>query len=196
MSETLNEKNIEFCMVRPDLDRIPQFHLPPGFRLRTFEPGDEIAWVEIQQSSDHYNHVDLEEFHRVFGSNLRALEDLCFFLETGGGQAIGTSTAWFEESFLRKPWGRVHWVAVTPDFQGRGLSKPLLTQTLNRLADNHDRAYLVTSSVRIPAIHAYLNFGFRPFVQSEKCEEGWAEVRSRLSHPLLETPPLTPHDFV
>lgn len=194
MNETLKEKNIEFCMVRPDLVRIPQFNLPAGFTLRTYEPGNENIWVAIQQASDNYNQVDLAEFYRTFGSNLNALEDLCFFLDTHEGRSIGTSTAWYQRDFLGSPWGRVHWVAVIPEYQGQGLSKPLLTQTLNRLADAHDKCYLVTSCLRIPAIHVYLNFGFRPFVKSEKCEEGWDYVKQHLSHPLLSEPPLTPTD--
>jgi len=194
MNEIMSVKNIEFCMVRTDLQGIPQFRLPEGFRMRTYHPGDENTWVKIQQISDDYNDVDLAEFYRTYGSNLNALEDLCFFVDTEEGETIGTSTAWFQKDFLGRPWGRVHWVAIVPDYQGRGLSKPLLTQTMNRLADAHNKCYLVTSCLRIPAIHVYLKFGFRPFVKSELCEEGWAHVRRHLSHPFLDDPPLTPDD--
>ncbi|MCA9410584.1 MAG: GNAT family N-acetyltransferase [Candidatus Omnitrophica bacterium] len=194
MTETLNQKNIEFCMVRPDLQKIPQFRPPEGFRMRTYEPGDEKTWVQIQQVSDNYNEVDLSEFYRTFGSNLNALEDLCFFLDNPEGETIGTSTAWYQKDFLGSQWGRVHWVAVLPEYQGQGLSKPLLTQTLNRLSDAHNRCYLVTSCLRIPAIHVYLKFGFHPFVKSERCEEGWDYVKKHLSHPLLDEAPLTPED--
>ncbi len=195
MNQTTNEKNIEFCMVRTDLLKIPQFHLPEGYRMRTYEPGDEHNWVKIQQVSDQINQVDLAEFYRTFGSNLNAMEDLCFFLENEKGRGIGTSTAWYQKDFLGSPWGRVHWVAIIPDYQGQGLSKPLLTQTMNRLADAHDKCYLVTSSLRIPAIHVYLKYGFRPFVKSEECEEGWAQVRRYLSHPMLDEAPLTQDDL-
>jgi GNAT superfamily N-acetyltransferase len=52
-------------------------------------------------------------------------------------------------------------VAILPDYQGRGLSKPLLSQALRRLWElGHTRAYLTTSAERMVALRLYERFGF------------------------------------
>src|SRR5207248_4802613 len=95
------------------------------------------------------------------------VERQCYLLNAFG-QAIGTGTAWFNDNFEGKSFGRVHWLAILPEFQGRGLGKPLLTAICSRLRDlGHERAYLTTSTQRIPAIRLYLRFGFVPLIRDE-----------------------------
>ena len=42
------------------------------------------------------------------------------------------------------------------------------------------------ASARIPAIKVYLDFGFKPNMQTKDAAEAWAEVKGKLEHPLLE----------
>jgi GNAT superfamily N-acetyltransferase len=188
------EKNIDVWMVRRNLEEIPQFALPEGFEIRTYRPGDEDAWVWIHELADVWNVVTRESFDRNFGYDLEAMKDRGFFLDAPDGRTIGTTTAWYDEDFHGKTYGRIHWVAIVPEFQGRGLAKPLLSAAMNRLAQSHDRCYLSTATPRLPAIHLYLNYGFQPFLHAEKCQEGWEWVRENLPHPLLEQPFLRPAD--
>jgi GNAT superfamily N-acetyltransferase len=76
-------------------------------------------------------------------------------------------------------------VAVRPAFQGRGLGRAALSHALNRLARWHERAYLDTSTARLPAIKMYLDFGFVPDLGPPGARDAWRAVRAALPHPAL-----------
>jgi ribosomal protein S18 acetylase RimI-like enzyme len=79
--------------------------------------------------------------------------------------------------------GRVHWVAILPAFQGRGLAKPLLTAVCLRLRElGHTSAYLSTSAARIPALNLYRQFGFAPVIRDEMERAVWQEIELYLRH--------------
>lgn len=174
--------HIEVFMARPDLSGLPKQELPAGYSIRVYQPGDEAAWVRIQELADRYNKVTLETFESDFGYDPGGFQTRGFFLIAPNGEAVGTASAWYDNDFEGESWGRVHWVAITPEHQGRGLSKPLLARVLHRLAEEHDKCYLVTSSARIPAISLYLKFGFRPLIRGEAGREGWLHVQQVMPH--------------
>lgn len=76
---------------------------------------------------------------------------------------------------------RVHWVAIAPCAQGRGLAKPLMTNICRRLRDlGHQRAYLTTAPERIVAINLYLKFGFVPVFKGETERAVWQEIQREI----------------
>src|SRR5207247_2537544 len=143
------------------LDDIPRFPLPPGYRMRGFQPGDEEKWFRLQAAADHLNEITRDLFQRQFGADETLLAERQYYLTDAGGDAIGTGTAWFNDNFQGEKFGRVHRLAVLPEHQGRGLGKALLTTFCRRLRElGHERAYLSTETVRLAAIGLYLRFGF------------------------------------
>lgn len=182
----MNQTNLDVVMVRPNLQDIPQCEIKEGYRIRCYRPGDEEAWVRIHDLADEYNKVTVAAFRENFGSDLQVLRSRGFYLDSPDGETVGTATAWYNLNFEGKDWGRVHWVAITPEHQGKGVSKPLLSAVMNRLAQSHERAYLTTSTARIPAIHLYLTFGFHPYFGDPDSHTAWATVRQVLQHPLLD----------
>ena len=172
-----SEINVPLKMLRENLDTIPDFPLPPGFALRWYQPSDEENWFRIQSLADHHNKITPDFFQSQFGTHERLLaERQCYLLDPDGAP-IGTGSAWFNDNFEGAKFGRIHWVAIIPDFQGRGLAKPLMTALCVRLHDlGHDRAYLSTSSARLPAIQLYRSFGFVPLVRSETEAVSWNQV--------------------
>jgi GNAT superfamily N-acetyltransferase len=168
-------------MVREHLRGIPQHDLPAGFSTRWYRRGDEALWRRIESSADRLNEITPELFGSEFGADPEVLAARMCFLLAPGGEAIGTATAWYDSNHRGRPYGRVHWVAVLPEWQGRGLSKPLMTIVCNRLAHlDHTCAYLVTSTLRPRAIRLYLGFGFLPEISSASEEKAW-----RLAEPTL-----------
>ncbi len=175
------EKNIPLKMIRENLEDIPQFALPEGFSLRWFQPGDEKVWRKIQAAADKFIEITAELFAQQFGNDEALLSQRQCYLLDAHGNPIGTTTAWFNDNFEGARVGRVHWVAILPEHQGKGLSKPLMLAVCRRLKElGHTRTYLSTSSARIPAIKLYLQFGFTPLIHSENDAEIWRELEKIL----------------
>jgi GNAT superfamily N-acetyltransferase len=71
-------------------------------------------------------------------------------------------------------------VAIRPEHQGQGLAKPLLSRVCRRLHElGHSRAYLTTSTSRVPAICLYHAFGFRPNLAGTARQQDWRDFLAR-----------------
>jgi GNAT superfamily N-acetyltransferase len=116
------------------------------------------------------------------------MEGRCFFVvENSTNRAVGTAMAWYAPEFVEgENYGRVHWVSMIPEFQGKGLAKPMMTAVLNRLAQSHTKAVLGTQTFRKAAVRLYLNFGFLPFFKNPTCRQAWSDLAEELKHPALE----------
>jgi GNAT superfamily N-acetyltransferase len=176
-------RNTNVVMERASLADIPEYGLPQGFALRWYEAGDEAAWLRIQAAADQYNDITADLFLKTFGAERTAHEQRICFLTTATGELIGTAAAWWGEGGTEEARGRVHWVAILPAFQGRGLAKPLLTAVCLRLRElGHTSAYLSTSAARIPALNLYHQFGFAPVIRDEMERAVWQEIELYLRH--------------
>ena len=175
----MRERNVPLTMIRPTLSDVPGHDVPAHHAIRPYAPGDELAWLAIQRAADRYNTIDPSLFAREFGGDLVALRRRIRFLVGPSGEAIGTAAAWFGEAHREGSFGRVHWVAIHPAHQGRGLAKGLLYHVCVVLRElGYRRAYLRTSSARIAAITLYLRFGFVPEVECSEEAAAWASVAS------------------
>lgn len=173
-------ENIPLRMVRDRLDDIPRYELPAPYAIRSYRPGDELAWRQIHNQADRYNAITPELFEEQFGNDPKLLAARQFYLCEGAGQPIGTATAWLG-LYRRQNYGRVHWVAIVPEFQGLGLAKPLMTVVCERLRQlGHWQVYLTTATARIPAIALYLKFGFKPDIQSEQDRQAWRSIAAEI----------------
>ena len=169
--------NIGLCMLRENLEGLPRCDPPEGFRIRSYEPGDEEAWVRIHLLADKHNQATPEIFRDEFGGSVKDLRARQLYL-CEGDDAVGTASAWYG-ALDGRPFGRVHWVAIVPEMQGRGLASPLLSAVCRRMAEmGHERAYLTTNAVRVPAINLYLKFGFKPWPRSEEEQEAWRRLKA------------------
>jgi GNAT superfamily N-acetyltransferase len=167
-------KNINVRMVLESLEDFPEFELPDGFEFRNYVPGDCDAWVEIYSAAEKLQKITPELFYKEFYGNDEELAKRMFFIYKGE-KVVGTSTAWYDDE-KNSEQGRVHWVAIHPDFQGQGLAKPLLSETLRRLRVLcHTSSYLRTSTGRTPAICLYLKYGFVPEPENEEQRKAWLE---------------------
>ena len=73
--------------------------------------------------------------------------------------------------------GRVHWVAVRPSHQNRGLGSALVRATLNRIRElGYASAYLTTGSENHRAVELYCSLGFEPAPRNESERAAWERL--------------------
>ena len=174
-------KLVNITMVRDNLDDILEYPLPDGYQVRLFQSGDEKAFDEVWIDADPHGHARVGLFEEEFRKYFEHVPERMHFLIDPEGRPVGTATAWFNDDFHGARWGVVHWVAIVRGEQGRGLSKPLMSVVLRRLRDlGHDRALLITQTVRLTAISLYMGLGFNPLVKTDEDAANWAEVRASL----------------
>jgi ribosomal protein S18 acetylase RimI-like enzyme len=172
---------IPLTMVRTTMLGLPHYECPTGYSVRTFTPGDEQAWARIEAAAGAFQteSAALAHFQEEFEPVVDRLPGRMLFLEHDETGPIGTTTAWFGE-YAGQSQGRIHWVGIVPEFQGRGLSKPLLSMAMSHIASEFDQAYLTTETTSYRGINLYLSFGFEPVVRHELDRTGWVVVGKAL----------------
>lgn len=151
---------------------------PKPIRRRAFRRGDAEAWVRIQEQTGVYPGMNADVFRREFASGFDVLRERMFFLEHESSGPIATSTAWFDTESSR---GRIHWVAVVPAWQGRGLGTMLVVDTCELLwALGHSKIFLTTERQNLGAIRLYMRLGFRPDPRDTEEVEAWARIGKAL----------------
>lgn len=180
-------KAIPVKMIRDNLDNLPDHPLPAGYTLRWFQPGDERHWTAIWKESEKFLEITPGLFDGEFGKGREQLPQRMLFFFDAQGQAVGTTTAWYDDNYHGQRVGRVHWVAIVPSQQGRGLAKPLMSVCCRRLYDlGHRVGVLGTHNTRIPAINLYREFGFVPDIRNEADLTLWRDLAPQLKLPLPE----------
>jgi len=175
---------IDVKMIRENLENIPEYSLPAGYSIKWYQPGYEKHWQAVQLLADEYTRVTPELFQEQFGMDKQLLGERQCFLCGSEDSIIGTATAWLDNLGEKSP-GRIHWLAIIPQQQGKGLAKPLLAVICKRLKElGHSETYLTTQSVRIPAINLYAKFGFAPVIDSDRDREIWERLQKNIKYPL------------
>ena len=150
--------------------------LPKGCHIRPFAPEDQSCWVELQSSTGVYGRVSSELFKREFGDRNPDHAERIMFAEVAG-EAVGVSAAWYPGPDVSASTGRVHWIAIKPSHQRRGLGRALVVTTLWRLHElGYASAYLTTGSENLPAINLYRSLGFEPFPRTAEERTAWQAV--------------------
>ena len=179
-------RDIPLTMTRSNMAGLPDYGLPGGYSVRSFEPGDEATWTRIEMAAGEFPNEAAAAalFQEEFGPEPDRLPGRMLFLEHDEFGSIGTTTAW-DGVWAGERQGRIHWVAIDPAHQGRGLARPLLSAAMNRIAADFDRAYLTTETTSYRGINLYLSFGFEPVVATALDREGWAIVEEVLGRGIL-----------
>jgi len=151
---------------------------PTPIRRRAFRRGDAETWVRIQEQTGAYPMMNADAFRREFANDLDVLKERMFFLEHESSGPIATSAGWFDAESSR---GRIHWVAVVPAWQGRGLGTMLVLDTCQLLFElGHSRIFLTTERQNLGAIRLYMRLGFHPDPRDTEEVEAWVRIRKLL----------------
>ena len=192
--------------LRRKLDHtLPVIELPQGFHFVFYQPGDRDAWIEIEKSAGEFSTYQegLQAWQNYYGGHEDELTRRMIFVTAdaesypdssnasypAAGRKVATATAYYD-NFGRDPYhdGWLHWVSVRKDFQGKGLSKPLILHTLDILRDDFKESYaqIPTQCTTWLAVKVYLDLGFLPMEESLKKDYmGWRIVKRLTDHPAL-----------
>ena len=179
---------IKLLMVRENLDNILDYSLPNGYHFEYYKKGDMNAWVDIEVSALEFENEEkaVERFTSEFMDKEDELQERCLFIvDTESNKKIATIMAWMGTLHDHKE-GRIHWVSILPEYQGQGLSKPLLTRALNELKKWHHSVYLTTTTKNYKAINLYLSYGFEPYLETAEHIIGWKRIEELLNKNIFE----------
>lgn len=170
-------ESMNLSMRVDSLNCIPDYELPEQYGWRFYRPGDDLEWARIWTSAGAFDCLEagLKNFHADFPDK-SILADRMIFL-TDNGKPFATATAWFDDD-PEGPTGRLHWVGIDEEHQGKGLARVLISLTMKQIkALGHEMSNLGTQTHCWVAIGVYnKRFGFYPVVNSEKELRGWKIV--------------------
>lgn len=138
--------------------------LPAGYKARTYQKGDEIAWAEIETQVLEFENTDQAlQCHSYYLSQLDELKERQWFIEAPNGKPVATATAWYTQTEK----GRipvVHALGCLPEYQGKGLGRAAAIKMLESFyrLDKHADVWLDTQTWSYRAIGIYLSLGFIP----------------------------------
>lgn len=182
-------KNYPIRLVRDDLENIPHYDLPEGYSFRFYRGDEDIdVWIDIEKSAKEFiSHSEgVRNFEAYFGKYKELLYNRMLFVVAPNGEAVATATAYFEP-WDEKSVGWLHWVAVRKEYQGKALSRPLISKTLNTLKElGYKKAKVPTQTTTWVAAKLYLDFGYYPEPQNAvESEYGYRILNTLTSHPSL-----------
>lgn len=183
-------KYYELMLERKNLEDIPEYPLPEGFKFVLYKQGDRDAWIEIEKSAKEFDSyaAGLDAWEKYYGGKDEELVQRMVFIENGDGEKVATATAFYDVFGRdRSGAGWLHWVSVRRDHQGRGLSKPLIAHTLGVMRSlGYTHAKIPTQTTSWVACKVYLDFGFTPIPQNAvNSRDGWRIVKALTNHPAL-----------
>lgn len=165
-------------MTRGDGKLEKAYPLPEGYRFAAFTPENEENWIRLQLAVTHVE--SYAQGKQIFREEfLQAGEEIpcgdcpgyaetvrrTVLIKDAADTLVGVATLWTGDTF-GKTWQRVHWVAVHPDHQGRGLAKCLIARMLQMYEEwnCHGPIYLTTQTKTYRAVRVYAQLGFVPYM--------------------------------
>ena len=199
----MNELNVQFdnhdnrikyyeLLLERDLDNIPQFSLPKGYKFIFYQQGNRDNWIDIEKSAKEFLNYKQgkDAWNKYYASNESTLLDRMVFIENANGEKVATATAYYDITGRDKSGdGWLHWVAIRREYQRKGLSKPLISYVLNIMRKlGYTHAKIPTQTTTWLACKIYLDFGFVPLPQNFiNSKNGWRIIKTLTNHTALKS---------
>ena len=166
-------------MFKRSMDSIPLYPLPSGYSLELFKNGsnDIQQWVDICKAAGEFRSTEqgfemFEKFYHDYQER-DLLSKRVYFLVNPDGKYIGTASAGTDQ-IDGSEVGSLWWVSIIPDYQGRGLAKPMVSYVLRQIAEYSNVCYLDSQTTSWRAINMYASFGFVPSkLKPDNYEKAW-----------------------
>ena len=164
---------VKLLMTREDSD-FPVYKLPDGYSFCMYRDGMEEAWARIERSVGEFadEQIALSYFETEFLTDKEELYKRMVFMLDDASNPVGTVCAWYGDTFgdVRQ---KLHWYAIAPVAQGRGLARPLLTKCMELFKEltGSTRSFLGFQTWSYQAARLYAHFGFSPYCGA--CPVNW-----------------------
>ena len=181
-------KYYELLMTYDDTSNQEDYYLPSNFHFEFYKNGDEYEWVKIHILSGEFTSFEmgLKYFHDFFDSFKDELSRRCIFIVSETGEKIGTATISLLSQKEDEYDASVDWVAIKKEYQGMGLSKPLISRFITLANElGHNKLMLHTQTHTWLAAKLYLDFGFEPYKVDENIV-GWQILKTITNHSKLK----------
>ena len=177
-------------LLERDLEQIPQIELPEGYQFVFYKQGDRDTWIDIEKSAKEFVSYEqgLASWNKYYENRQEELPVRMVFIENSAGEKVATATAFYDIYGRDKSGdGWLHWVAVRREYQGKGLSKPLIAYALNVMRElGYKHAKIPTQTNTWLACKIYLDFGFMPLAENAvNSRNGWRIIKALTNHPSL-----------
>ncbi len=183
MGNTTENSTQQLRMVWPKtmLNQPPAVNVAPGYRLRTYRPGDEPQFFHVMSLAG-FERWDMAQLLPW----LQKIVPEGWFLveEEATGQLVATAMANHNPNPYYPFGGELGWVAAHPDHKGKGLGMTVCAAVVTRLLrGGYTSIYLNTDDERLPAIKTYLTLGFRPLILTADMTARWEAICHNLAWP-------------
>ena len=171
-------KYLKVFMYRPNMDSLPIYPLPSGYSIQLYKDGvnDKQKWVEIAMAAGEFRSMEqgFDMFDKCLApiEHKKPLSQCIHFLVNSDGKYIGTASAGIH-GIDGQEHGRLDWVSIIPEYQGKKLAKPMISVVLQKIAEYANECYLESQTTSWRAINMYTDFGFIPHIQKDDCREAW-----------------------
>lgn len=187
-----NDKRIKHyeLLLEKDIDIVEEYPLPAGYHFEFYKSGDRDSWIEIEQSAKEFSDYDegLAAWNRYYSGKEDELLNRMVFVVNESGEKVATATAFYDingKDQSGSAW--LHWVAVKREYQGKGLSKPLIVYTLGIMKTlGYTHAKIPTQTNTWLAVKIYLDLGFKPIRKNAvNSYQGWCIIKALTNHKAL-----------
>lgn len=167
----------QLVMERDNLAHFPKVSLPDGFRIRTYQEGDETG-IAIVFAAAGLGPDNAEAVRRDM------VEKPCFlpgriFVVEHQGRIVGTASAWIDDAFPGA--GYLHMVGVLPECRGLKIGAALVAATVGySSAEGFARQVLKTDDWREAALRLYIDLGYYPVYADDTHPERWRILAEKL----------------
>jgi mycothiol synthase len=151
-------------MRKVHLGPLQEVAVPQGYRLRTFQKGDEEPWAEIMNSVFGREYKLWKPKIKELAGSKEFDAKSIFFVEYEG-HPVGTACA-LRSLHEGKEAGFVHMVGVFAEHRRKGLGRLLVLCVLRYFQEKgYTDVYLDTQDHRVPAVALYRSLGFKPITE-------------------------------
>ena len=184
-------KYYELLLEKQDLDDILSYKLLEEYRFVFYQCGDRDIWIDIEMSAKEFQSYEegLKAWNKYYAGKDDELVKRMVFIENKAGEKVATATAFYDIYGRDKSGaGWLHWVVVRREYQGKGLSKPLISHVLSVMKNlGYMGAKVPTQTTTWLACKIYLDFGFVPVKENAiNSKDGWRIIKTLTGHDALE----------